>query len=91
MKTTLTLAAQPRLRRQSVKKLLIYIIIRLTSEKVFTFASVVGSAIAVVGSLLDDRYVVAAGASVFIFGFAPWGLRRTCRDIRQDRIGRKIW
>ena len=91
MKTTLTLVAQPRLRHQSVKKLLIYVIIRLTSEKVFTFASVLGSAIAVIGTLLDDSYVVAAGASGFLLGFAPWGWRRTCRDIRQDRIGCKVW
>lgn len=88
--SSITLVAQQQLRHPSVKKLLTHIIIRLTSEKFFTFASVIGSSIAVVGTVLDNRYVVAAGAIVFLLGFGPWGWRRTCRDIRQDNIRCKV-
>lgn len=78
-------------RPQSVKKLLIKVIICLTSQKFFTFAAVIGSLIEYIGVLIDDEHTIAYGAIVFLIGFAPWSWRQTRRDIRQDKLGLKEW
>lgn len=91
MKAITAIPAPVTYRRQSVKKLLIKVIICLTSEKFFTFAAVIGCLIEFVGVLADDEYIVAYGAIAFLIGFTPWSWRQTRRDIRQDKLGLKEW
>lgn len=78
-------------RRQSVKKQLIKVIIRLTSQKFLTFAAVISCLIEYIGVLIDDEHTIAYGAIVFMIGFTPWSWRQTRRDIRQDKLGLKEW
>lgn len=78
-------------RRQSVKKQLIKVIICLTSEKLFTFATVISFLIEYIGVLLDNEHIIAYGAIMLLIGFMPWSWRHTCRDIRQDKLGLKEW
>lgn len=74
-------------RPQSAKKLLISVIIHLTSKKFFTFVAVISLLIEYVGVLVDDDHLIAYGAIVFLTGFLPWSWRQTRRDIRQDKFG----
>lgn len=78
-------------RRQSVKKRLIKLIIRLTSQKFFTFTAVIGCLTEYVGMLIDAEHIIAYGAIVFLIGFTPWSWRQTRRDIRQDKLGLTEW
>lgn len=91
MKAITAIPAPVTYRRQSVKKLLIKVIICLTSEKFFTFAAVIGCLIEYIGVLIEDDYLIVAGAVVFLIGFTPWSWRQTRRDIRQDKLGLKEW
>lgn len=89
MKAVTALPTQAAYRRRSVKKLLIKVIIRLTSEKFFIFAAVIGCLVSYLGLLIDNDHIIAYGALVFLIGFTPWSIRQTCRDIRQDKLGLK--
>lgn len=91
MKAITAITAPVVSRRPSVKRLLIRVIICLTSENLFIFASVISCLVSFAGILLDNDRILASGAIVFLVGFAPWGIRRTCRDIRQDKLGIKEW
>lgn len=91
MKAISTIPTAEVYRSQSVKKLLIKVIIYLTSQKFFTFAAVIGCLIEYIGVLIDDEHIIAYGAIVFLIGFTPWSWRQTRRDIRQDKLGLKEW
>lgn len=87
MKVTQTLPAPAELCRPRVKKLLIKVIIHLTSEKFSIFVTAIAALIAWWGVCVDSERVTAYGGLVFIIGFTPWAIRSTFRDIRQDRLG----
>lgn len=91
MKTTTALPAPALSYKPRVKKLLIKVIIYLTSEKFLTFASVIGCLWSWWGVCTDDNNAVAYGTLVFLAGFTPWAWRQTARDLRQDRLGLKEW
>lgn len=82
MKTTLTIQAQAKPRKQSVKKSLIKIIIFLTSSNFFIFASVIANIIGWWGNIIDNMEMVGWGGIIFLIGFTPWAWRETARDLR---------
>lgn len=90
MKTT-TLPTPTMTRSSSVKSILTKGIIYLTSEKFTIFAGVIAAVVCWWGVCTESNNAIAAGAAVWIMSFAPWALRRTARDIRQDRLGLKQW
>ena len=87
MKTVTALPAPALSYKPRVKKLLIKGIIYLTSEKLFTFASVIAGLMSYIGVILDDNLLIAYGGIAFLIGFMPWATRQTLRDIRQDKLG----
>lgn len=82
----LALSYKPR-----VKRLLIKGIIYLTSEKLFTFASVIAALWSWWGVCTDDTHAIAYGGMLWLAVLAPWICRQTARDLRQDRLGLKQW
>ena len=82
MKTTLTLQAQEKTRKQSVKKLLMKAIIFLTSSNFFIFVSVIATAVCWWGNIIEDDKTVGWGGLIFLIGFTPWAWRETARDMR---------
>lgn len=82
MKTTLTIQAQAKPRKRSVKKLLIKVIIFLTSSNFFIFVAVIANVICWWGNIIDDQETVGWGGLIFLAGFAPWAWRETIRDMR---------
>lgn len=87
MKVTQTLPVPAQTSRPKVKKLLIKVIICLTSKKFSIFVTAIAALIAWWGVCIDSERVTAYGGLVFIIGFTPWAIRSTFRDIRQDRLG----
>ena len=85
MKTALTIQAQEKARKQSVKKSLIKVIIFLTSPNFFTFATVIANIICWWGNIIDDNEMVVWGGVVFLAGFIPWAWRETSRDMRNPK------
>ena len=82
MKTTLTIQAQEKTRKQSVKKLLMKVIIFLTSSNFFIFVAVIANVVCWWGNIIDDQETVSWGGLIFLAGFAPWVWRETIRDMR---------
>ncbi len=82
MKTALTIQAQEKARKQSVKKSLIKVIIFLTSPNFFTFATVIANIICWWGNIIDNMELVGWGGIIFLAGFTPWAWRETARDMR---------
>ena len=91
MKTATALPAPALLYKPKVKKLLNKGIIYLTSEKLFTFASVIAVLWEWRGVCTDDTHTIAYGAMAWLATFTPWAWRQTARDLRQDRLGLKQW
>ena len=91
MKAVTALPTPAAYRRQSVKKLLVKVIICLTFEIFFIFAAVIGCLVSYVGHMINNDHIIAYGAVTFLVGFTPWSIRQTCRDIRQDKLGLKDW
>ncbi len=91
MKTVTALPVPASSCKPKVKKLLIKGIVYLTSEKLFTFASVISVIWMWWGVIIDDTHTIAYGAMVWLAAFTPWAWRQTARDIRQDRLGLKQW
>lgn len=87
MKATQTLPVPAQSCQPRVKKLLIKVIIYLTSEKFSIFVTVIAALIAWWGVCVDEERITAYGGLVFVIGFTPWAIRETLRDIRQDRLG----
>lgn len=87
MKTVTALPAPALSYKPRVKKLLIRGIIHLTSDKFSIFVGVIAALMSYIGVLLDDNNLIAYGAITFLIGFAPWAMRETARDIRQDKLG----
>lgn len=82
MKTTLTIQTPAKPRKQSVKKLLIKLIIFLTSSNFFIFVSVIATAVCWWGNIIEDDKTVGWGGLIFLLGFTPWAWRGTIRDMR---------
>lgn len=91
MKTVIVLPSKTETHHRSVKNYLITGIIHITSQNLFTFVSVVSSLIACAALIIESERLMAIGALLFLTGFAPWSLRRTRRDMRQDKLGLKKW
>lgn len=87
MKTTTALPVSALAHKPRVKIYLIKGIICLTSKNFCIFASIAAALMEYVGVLLDDNYIIAYGAIIFLIGFTPWAMRETARDIRQDKLG----
>ena len=82
MKTTLTIQTQAKPRKLSVKKLLVRVIIFLTSSNFFTFVGVLACIICWWGALTENDRLTAWGGVVFLIGFTPWAWRETVKDMR---------
>lgn len=63
--------------------------IYLTSEKFSIFASGFGALLAYFGAIIDNPHTIAYGGLSFLAGFFPWAIRRTARDLRQQKLGLK--
>ena len=83
MKTTLTLQAPTNVRKLSVKKLPIKVIIFLTSSDFFIFVSVIANIICWWGNIVDNMQMVGWGGLLFLTGFTPWAWRETVRNMRR--------
>ncbi|WP_290452723.1 MULTISPECIES: hypothetical protein [Muribaculaceae] len=82
MKTALTIQAQAKPRKLSVKKLLIRLIIFLTSSKFFIFVGQLACIVCWWGNMIGDHYMVGRGGIAFLAGFTPWAWRETRRSMR---------
>ncbi|MDE6277270.1 MAG: hypothetical protein K2M06_04095 [Muribaculaceae bacterium] len=89
MKALYAISAPEVRHRQSVKKLLIQVIICLTSEFFLTFATVTGCLIEIAGVAGGNDRAIIYGAAVFLAGFMPWSLRLTHRVNRNGKPGLK--
>ena len=76
MKTVTALPAPALSYKPRVKKLLIKGIIYLTSEKLFTFASVIAVLWEWWGVCTDDTHTIAYGAMAWLAAFTPWACDR---------------
>lgn len=81
MKTTLTIQAPAEPRKQSARKLLLRVIIFLTSSRFFIFVAVIATTVCWWGNLVDDASTVIWGALAFLAGFTPWAWRETIRGM----------
>lgn len=84
MKTVTALPAPAQSDKRRVKKLLIKVIIYLSSEKLFTFASVIAVLWSWWGVCSDNSYTIAYGAMVWLAAFTPWAWRQTARELRHN-------
>lgn len=84
MKTVTALSVPAQLDKRRVKKLLIKVIIYLSSEKLFTFASVIAVLWSWWGVCTADTHTIAYGAMVWLAVFTPWAWRQTARELRHN-------
>lgn len=88
MKQTATLTKPDVLCTPPVKRLLIRVIISLTSEKFRTFVGVAAALWCWWGVCLGDNHVIGHGALLGLMGYLPYSWRQNRRDTKKLRSGK---